>query len=290
MKPQSKPIQPSEEVLRLIAEAHATKQRILEYLDAHPVDGDGADEVRGCLRFLEESYAIYAEPTPIETVDRTRSLMGWPLYVSARHPHPRGKRGNGMFPLMQIDMTWVNLVCDRKFEPCLLQFWWDTDRHKDHLRKIPIDDVVPSEILTIQITPDVQAIGELHLPFEWRPEQSGHALQITECIPVGTSCPGIELGRDFLSDEYGDDAEESFWEDLEMFSSYVGGFEISPSSDSLGVGVLFGMVRSSQVSPGSFHHDGCLISFGWMMGFGNIFYDHNEITRKTDFHFYGEGG
>jgi len=288
-KIQTKSSRPSDEVLRLIADALATKRRVFDYLDAHPVDGSGADEVRGCLRFLEETYAAYAEPTPIETVDRTMSLFGGPLYVSARHPHPLGKLGNGMFPVLQINIAWLNAVCDRKFEPCLLQLWWDTERCTDHLRKIPLNDVVASELLAIQIAPDVQESGELWLPNEWNRRLTDDALQITMCIPTGASCPGTDLGRDFLSDEYGDNVDASFWEDLEKFSSFAGGFEVLPSSDSLLAGTFFGQFYSSQVSPGNFSHDGCLISFAWAMGFGTIFYDHDEVSGKTEFSFYGEG-
>lgn len=283
---QTKPSKPSEKVSRLISEAYATKARVQAYLDAKPVDGTGAEKVRGCLRFLEESYAIFAERILSKPLDRTTSLLAGPLFVSNRHPHPVDKLGNGMFPVLQIDMAWLNLVCKRKFEPCMLQFWWDTVKCEANLRKVPLDDINIAEILPIQVGAAQRESGALWMPSEWNLGAANDAFQIIKCTPIGVTCPNTDSARDSLSDEYGDDADEPFLDDVDKFSPYFGTFNVSPSSKSPRVGTLFGSFYATQLAPADFSHDGCLTSFGWGGGHGTIFYDHDAAKGKTNYEFY----
>jgi hypothetical protein len=286
MKIQTIKAEPSAKVSRLIAEANVAKKRVLDYLDAHPADGWGSDYVRACLRFADTSYAMFAEQLPVNQIDRTKSLIGGPLFVSARHPHPTGANGLGMYPVMQLDMGWVSLLCSKKFEQCLLQFWWDTDEKKAHLRKVPTTEICKAELLPLVVNSDVAAEGELWMPEEWILNAGALAHQVTKCSPIGVTFPGVDSGRDSLMETYGDAAEESFLHDLETFSSFPSRYEVESTSKMTQVAKLFGYFHSSQLGPDEFNEEGCLMKMDWASGNGILFYTHDAATGLTSFTFY----
>lgn len=286
MKIQSKKTEPSEKISRLIAEANAAKTRVLDYLDTHAVDGWGADYVRACLRFFDTSYAIYAEQVPVNQIDRTKSLIGGPLFVSAHHPQPAGTSGLGMYPVMQLDMGWVNLLCSKKFEPCLLQFWWDTAENKAHLRKIPLNEVCLDELLPLVVDREVKAEGELWMPEDWIQNTGAFALQLAKCSPIGVTFPSVDSGRDSLIEAYGDTVETSFLNDLETFSTFSSSYEVEPSSKMTMVTKIFGYFHASQLAPDEFSEEGCLMKMDWAVGNGILFYTNDAATGQTEFTFY----
>jgi hypothetical protein len=291
MKLQTKKSSISPKMQKSTDAAMAAKLRILKFLDDHPEITEGVKEIRACLLFADFSYELFAADVLAENVDRTQSLVNGPLYVSRRFPQPLRADGRQMFPVLQLNMSWLNGMCDRDFEPSLLQFWWDGGAYKGLIRQIPLTDVVMSELLPIHVDDDVLEDGRLWIPKEWSVLQEGGAFQILECKPYGMTCPSVDIGRDWLADdEHAEVIDEKFWADLEEFSNYGGMFGLGaargPQSKLTSVGHLFGSFRTAQLSNEEIDSDGCLMNMSWATGYGNIFYNRVSESGQHSFSFY----
>jgi hypothetical protein len=278
--------EPSVKVARLINEANAAKHRILNFLDTHKTEGCGEDYVRACLRFADASFAVYAEQVTLSKIDRTKSLIGLPLFASVLHPQPIGAGGMEMYPVMQLDMDWVSSLCSKNFESCLLQFWWDTAKIKAYLRKIPLSDVLQDEQVPLEVSTQVEADGDLCMPGEWIQETKSFALQILKIIPIGVTFPSIDLGIDLLKEKYGDSIFEPILSDLEAFTTFSSSFEAYPRTKLRPIAQLFGYFYASQLDPDNFDDEGCLMRMEWRAGSGILFYNHDSAAATTEFNFY----
>jgi hypothetical protein len=271
--------------------AIAAKQRILQCLDDHPEISEGVDEIRACLRFADFSYELFAADVSVESVDRTQSLVNGPLFTSDRYPQPQRVDGKLMFPVMQLDMGWINLLCDRHFEPGLLQLWWDGGAYKALCRLIPLCDANANELKPIQVDPDVLEDGRLWIPEDWSSLQDGETFQILECKPYGMTCPSVDIGRDWLADDqHANVIDEKIWTDLEEFSDYGGMFGLGsssrPKSKLKSVGQLFGSFRTAQLSAYEIDSESCLMNISWATGYGNIFVDQAAEDKEKTYSFY----
>lgn len=290
MKLQTKKSSISAKMQQSTDAAIAAKLRILKFLDDHPDMSEGVKEIRACLRFAEISYDLFAADVSVDSVNRTQSLVNGPLFISDRHPQPFRADGKLMFPVMQLDMGWINLLCDRHFEPGLLQLWWDGGAYKALCRWIPLSDVNESELRPIQVDPDVLADGKLWLPEEWLSQREDETFQILECKPYGMTCPSVDAGRDWLAnDPIAHAIDEEVWADLEEFSAWGGMFGAGsgrPKSKLKRIVRLFGAFGAAQLSADEIDAESCLMHMNWSVGYGNIFVDRVcEGTPKT-FSFY----
>ncbi len=295
MKIQSKQTPLTPKLLSKI-EAHlAAKIRIIEFFGAHPELTEGRDRVLACVHFSEPSYQLLAEEVPLEMLDRTKSLVGRHLFISEQHPHPLGAggeeiwgprmeiigqtpAGTKMFPVLQLDMSWINQMCGRDFEPCLLQFWLTAPYFVSGLvRKIPLSDLDSSRLLPIELEPELYKEGCFQVGCEapderlsasekhWDgvPANADQAsLQILECRPVGVTGPDID---DYILEMLKEDPNaasipDSIWEDLQLFT-WDGLQPSSLRSKHRSVLQLFGhFIMSSNDEPENFDGDGCLLS------------------------------
>lgn len=295
IKIQDKPT-PLAPKLKSKIEAHlAAKVRLQEFFRLHPELMEGRDRMLACLRFSEPSYQLLAEEVSLSNLDRTKSLIGRHLFISEQHPHPLGSGGEPiwgasmevigktppgtkMFPVLQLDMSWVNQMCGRDFEPCLLQFWLEAPYFISGIvRKVPLSDLDTSRMLPIELDADVYKEGCLAIGSEDQNEllsaSEKHwvvvpapaeqaSLQIIECRPMGVTGPDIE---DFVLEWLKEDpnaeiVSDDIWKDLQLFTWDA----LQPStlrSKHRSVLRLFGnFIMSSNDDPESFEGDGSLFS------------------------------
>ena len=167
-----------------IEERSAIRARVLDFLNHLPPRTPGQDTFLECLRLTELSYQLLAEEVPLAKLDRTKSLIGRHLYVSERHPQPVSKGGEPiygrypeivgttpsgvlLFPVLQLDLSWVSVMCDRDFEPSLLQLWLEPPYFVEGvLRLIPLAEVHTAEALPIKLDEQVYDVGISHLEDE----------------------------------------------------------------------------------------------------------------------------
>jgi hypothetical protein len=277
----------SQELQKLSADALNAKNAILEYLDEHPEIKEGVEYIRACLKYSDISYEIFGVELAESQLDRTSSLVGIYLYVSDQHPHPKRSDGIDMLPVLQFDTRWINELCDKNLEPCLLQFWWDTEACEGLLRKIPCSEVSLEKIKQVHLDEGVREAGSDWIDENWTTNADENSFQILECIPIGLTHPDIQVGIDWLRDDaLADDVPQEIWDHLEKFVFLGSRFTIDVESNYFKLGKVFGEFYAAQASPADMEYDGCLINMAWSSGYGSIFYRADEESGKTDFFFY----
>jgi biotin operon repressor len=184
------------------------RDQILQFLTNHPELGEDeesgfnhAKTILNRLHYLENSFKFDQKECTLEQVDRTVSMFSGPLYCSDKYPQARDKAGNPMFPILQIDLRWINEHCQKNFPVGLLQLWLDTKWSEHVLRVIPIGEVslqsaVPFDWGTLhQISK--KRTAQRSAPWPCDPTTQ----LLVGVIPVGMSCPDISsaLFDDFES-------------------------------------------------------------------------------------------
>jgi hypothetical protein len=174
----------------------------------------------------------------IENVDRAASMFGGPFYCSQQHPQARDDDGDPMFPVVQLDLRWINEKCQKGFPDGLLQLWIDKKWDKHVLRVIPWVDVHAAKPIAFDW-------GDLHKISNKRTKQrwvtwplDPNPKLLTGVIPMGMSCPDIS--------PYLDHSEHVIPDDLLSTID-----ELEANMPSLGTH-LFGKFYDPQSGPGNF--------------------------------------
>ena len=208
---QTKPIAPSKKVQQQIERKLAAKQRLMGFFGQYLEKEYDAELLWNLLRFAEPSYALFAEPREAKHIDRTGSLIGCHLFVSAKHPQPFSldsavdgtERAVGLLPILQLNMAWVNAVCNRDFDPCLLQLWLHPEQPgKDCLRRIPLEDL--EDVVTDGVVDDPSLLEQR---YRWLADENrafehlvelpngsaadSQSLQLVQCKPIGVTHPDV---------------------------------------------------------------------------------------------------
>lgn len=277
----------SQELQKLSADALNAKNAILEYLDEHPEITEGVEYIRACLKYSDISYEIFGVELAESQLDRTSSLVGTHLYVSDQHPQPKRSDGVNMLPVLQFDTRWINELCDKNLEPCLLQFWWDGEACEGLLRKIPCLEVSLEKIKQIYLDDGVREAVSDWIDENWTTNTDENSFQVLECTPIGLTHPDIQVGIDWLRDDaHADAVPQEIWDHLEKFVFLGSRFTIDVESNYFKLGKVFGEFYAAQASPADMEYDGCLINMAWSSGYGSIFYRAGEESGKTEFFFY----
>jgi hypothetical protein len=277
----------SPELRSLSASALDAKKRVLDYLDNHPEITEGVDYIRACFKYTDISYEFFGEECFNQKVNRTSSLIGTPLYVSDQHPHPKRSDGKSMLPVLQFDTRWINGLCSKNLEPCLLQFWWDSEICEGLFRKLPFSEVILEKVKQIDLEDEVLEAGPDWIDENWITSSRNSSFQLLECTPIGVTHPDIQVGIDWLRDDtHADAVPQEVWDDLEKFVYLWSRFTIDANSKYFRLGKLFGEFYAAQASPVDMEFDGCLINMAWSSGYGSIFYKTDEKSGKTEFFFY----
>ena len=224
------------------------------------------------LHYLENSFEFVEEKFTTENIDRGVSMFSGPLYCDHRYPQVRDDTGNPMFPILQIDLRWINKECQKSFPDGLLQLWIDTEWNKHVLRVIPwseinVDQAVAFDWGDLHKTSSKRS-KELSAPWPFDPNPRF----LTGLTPVGMSCPNISRYLDFSEHEIPDDLVSAI-------------DELESNSPSLGTH-FFGDFYDPQADPGDFlPYKLFLTVVGWgAEGRAHIFY-LPQADGKTLFKF-----
>jgi len=283
MNTQEKKTTRSKELNGQIDPKISAKNRLEKFFKNRSEFGHYGDQILACLKFAENSYQLLAEEVPLVKLDRTKSLVGRHLFVSNRYPQPLASRestnhiSNKMFPVLQLDMSWISSETGKDFEQCLLQFWLEAPNFDSGLlRKIPLSDVMADELIPIELDPEVYKEGCFQFGFEapeqrlsfneinWTgvPEKTKQAsLQILECKSIGVTSPYLDdyILEALREEEYSELIPQSILDDLNLVTSPVNS-QIKTNLLSV-LQILGSFSMSSNDSVTDFSGDGCLFSF-----------------------------
>ena len=272
----------------------SAKKRLEDFFQNSTEFGHYGDQILACLKFTENSYQLLAEELPLDKLNRTKSLVGRHLFISNQYPHPvtsvpgdseesaneiekKSKLENKLFPVLQLDMSWVSSVTGKDFEPCLLQFWLEAPIFVSGVvRKIPLTDVKEDELLPIELDPEVYKEGCFQFGFEspeerlsfneinWVevPEAAKQAsFQILECHSIGVTSPYLDdyILEELSEEEYSEFIPQSIWDDIRIITSPVNP-QIKTNLRSV-LQIFGSFFISSNDSVTDFAGDGCLFSF-----------------------------
>lgn len=252
--------------------------------------------ILACLKFSEPSFHLLGKEVAMDKLDRTQSLVGRHLYISDNYPHPLSKGGltiwgaNGkakgetpagvkMFPVLQLNMDWINRVTGRNFAPALVQLWLDPHSFYDALiRIIPLGDLDKSRMLNIELDPKVYEEGCKYFSgnmidgrnimlsaseFHWKdvPDISTQAsYQILNCKPVGFSGPAIGEYAFEKIDEL-DCIPKTIIKKLKYFNELNSRSSTMKISRDFILSIFGEFTMSSNDDVENFEGDGCLFSF-----------------------------
>jgi len=208
MKIQEEIIAPSEYLEKTMMSFYEDRNKVLTVLDQ--INSDTSNRIKEHIALAAKSYSVYVKPIIFEEVERTSSMVCGPSFTSETFTRPKDSDNNLMFPILQFNLSWINTVCGRTYEPGLLQLWWSPSKSEYELRYIPSDQVNISEITSIEITREmIAAVQDWGIPDDWMPNEIDTAYLMMECLPNGITYPEFDdLRNDFLEENEIDSATE----------------------------------------------------------------------------------
>jgi hypothetical protein len=111
MKIQEEIIAPSEYLEKLMMSFHEDKKKITIALDQ--INSETSNRIKKFIDLAANSYSVYVEPILFEEVERTSSMVCGPSFTSETFPRPIDSDSNLMFPILQFNLSWINIVCER---------------------------------------------------------------------------------------------------------------------------------------------------------------------------------
>lgn len=225
------------------------------------------------LHYLENSFEFVEEKFTTENIDRGVSMFSGPLYCDHHYPQVRDDTGNPMFPILQIDLRWINRECQKSFPDGLLQLWLDTQWNKHVLRVIPwsginVDQAAPFDWGDLHRISNKRT-KELSAPWPLDPNPR----VLTGLTPVGMSCPNISRYLDFSEHDIPDDLVSAI-------------DELESNSPALGTH-FFGEFYDPQADPGDFlPYKLFLTVVGWGLRVGRIYFIFPKRTAKHFLNFH----
>jgi len=220
MNIQNDKLLPSVELQEKINLFNADVKTIIPVLDA--MNSSSSLAIKEYLALAAPSFAAIVESVAIDKIDRTLSMVCGPSFVSEIFPRPTDSNDDCMFPILQFNLAWINTVCDKTFDPGLLQLWWSPSTSEDTLRFIPADQIDQSSVCSIEITKEmIEAVEKWGAPYDWLADQSNCAYVIKQCVPIGMTYPEFEdLLIEFLNENELDSSSKSILTRLCSLSSY----------------------------------------------------------------------
>jgi len=211
---------PSDELQEMINLFYEDLKKITPKLET--INSSTSLAIEEYLALASPSFAVIVEPITIDNIDRTQSMVCGPSFVSEKYPRPTDSNDELMFPVLQFNLSWINTVCNRSFDPGLLQVWWSPTTSEDSLRFIPSDQIDQSQICSIEINQEMkEAVEKWGVPYEWIVDQSNQAYIMKQCIPIGVTYPEFEdLLMEFLDENELDSISKTIVTRLCSLSSY----------------------------------------------------------------------
>jgi hypothetical protein len=202
----------SETVELQVRDAMAVRDRMLNALKLRGlvdplVPGDDKQEpVRNpflqTLCSAAEGFIPVVTATPIDQVDRKKSMLAGPFFTSQEYPIPTTSSGC-MTPIIQLDLKALSEISRKNFGDGLLQFWCDTDwdnEFRDFIRVVP-REVLNNAAMTAFESLDVDA-GPV--PEEWIFDNSCDEIEVIS----GFESMGMHAQTSYLDVYAGDLTED----------------------------------------------------------------------------------
>jgi len=120
----------ADESIALFAEARRLTRNLQQYIEGtYPKKGDGyefnnlggalEDALRGCLK-----WELLIDEIPFTEVDRRKSMLKGPFFITDKYPIPCVNGGEFMIPIIQADLRELSSLSRLPLGDGLLQVWW----------------------------------------------------------------------------------------------------------------------------------------------------------------------
>lgn len=197
MKTQEDIIFPSQYLEELMQSFHEDTKKVTTVLDQ--INSKSSNKIKQYIALAATSYSVIVEPVLFEEVERTCSMVCGPSFTSEKFPRPIDSVGNLMFPILQLNFTWINKVCQRTYDSGLLQLWWSAAKSEHELRFIPADQITIHKVTRIEITREmISAVQDWGIPDEWMQDEMNSAFVMRQCLPIGITYPEFDEIREEL--------------------------------------------------------------------------------------------
>jgi hypothetical protein len=287
MKMQKKIIEPTESIKKKMASFHQIRDQVQNYLQGNNDLSSFSSKINTVLSHAELTYAVSGEAVPLSDVDRTSSMVCGPAFVSEEYPQPKDLKGEKMFPALQLDLEWVNCICDKNFQAGLLQLWWSPDEYDGFIRLIPLKDLNASAMVPIELDPTLIAKASDCVPFQWQSDDENAVFVIRQCSPIGITYPPFADEVDDFIDNFSGELDKSFVKNLNKLC-YCDSFYSSRLPAAQHLFNLFGYFKHHAVAAYEVDNESCFLHLGnWGSGAidANIFFEKSITTEVSEFTF-----
>jgi len=149
------------------------------------------------LDSVSEVFSISKKRLAYKEVNRCGSMLSGPFFVSQKFPAPVSKSGT-LHPLVQFDLDVLSKALQADAGRGLLQLWFDIKGNKELIRVIPVDAVVPQDLIDFTVKP-LDPDDSFPLPFWLEPDPVENGVEVVQ----GMVSRGVETHGN-LADVYCD--------------------------------------------------------------------------------------
>jgi hypothetical protein len=192
----------SPEIKKQISLARDLKKRIIQEIDSRievleksNAVAEGLRSLRDEIESVSEAFSVNFKTVPYAKVNRRKSMLSGPFFVSKDFPVPVGV-SRAMYPLVQLEMSVLSKVVGENLGGGLFQLWYDIDADKELIRVVPDGAILCQELIEFTI---LQLSDDYLFPIpSWMdldPFQNG--VKVVESV---ISC-GIQCDYD-MTDQY----------------------------------------------------------------------------------------
>lgn len=191
----------SPEVKKQISLALDLKRRILQEIDSKIGVLKSANTVaknlqnlRGEIGAVSEAFAATLKTVPYAKVNRRRSMLSGPFFISKDFAVPAGV-SRDMYPLVQLELRGVSKAVGENLGDGLFQLWYDIKAQKELIRVIPGDVVLSQDLIDFNVMP-LEDGDSFPIPFwiDLNPIQNG-----VKVVDGLVSC-GVQFGYDVIDE------------------------------------------------------------------------------------------
>lgn len=146
-------------------------EELIEASGSHSKNGkcDYSDVMLAKLERIKQSIPVWGiESLPIEAadLDRRSNMLGGVPYTSEKHRWPLNDELNPYYPLIQLDLSNISVLCSKNFGSGLLQVWLDVSDSElpSIIRTIDLDEMHGDPL---QDAPSIESIQKVDASGIW---------------------------------------------------------------------------------------------------------------------------
>lgn len=192
----------SPETKKQISLACDLKKRIIQEIDGRlgvleksNAVAEDLQSLRDEIESVSEAFSVTFKTVPYAKVNRRKSMLSGPFFVSEDFPVPAGV-SRAMYPLVQLELSVLSKVVGENLGGGLFQLWYDIDAEKELLRVVPRDAVLSQDLIEftmLRLSDDY--LFPIPLWMDLNPSQNG--VRVVESL---VSC-GVQYGYE-STDQY----------------------------------------------------------------------------------------